>query len=117
MKLDVTRQLTNLDGSSLVQPGTRCTTCGHITDPEPVTLRVVLTTSLVTQTRDQKPIEGDEKAKRWALAIRIQQEDAPELALKELELVQRLVGEIQPTLTAGQVWVMLEGDGAEGASG
>ena len=42
MKLDVTRQLTNLDGSSLVQPGTRCTTCGHITDPEPVTLRGVL---------------------------------------------------------------------------
>ena len=42
MKLDVTRQLTNLDGSPLVQPGTRCTTCGHITDPEPVTLRGVL---------------------------------------------------------------------------
>ena len=111
MKLDVTRQLTNLDGSPLVQPGTRCQTCGHITDPEPVTLRGVLTTSLLAQSGEQVP--GDEKAKRWALAIRIQQEDAPELALKELELVQRLVGEIQPTLTAGQVWAMLEGE-AEG---
>ena len=84
MKLDVMRQLANLDGSPLVQPGTRCTTCGHITDPEPVTLRVVLTTSLVTQTRDQKPIEGDEKAKRWALAMRIQQKDAPELARPQI---------------------------------
>ena len=115
MKLDVTQQLTNLDGSPLVQPGTRCTTCGHITDPEPVTLRGVLTTSLLAQSREQVP--GEEKVKRYTLAIRIQQQDAPELALKELELVQRLVGEIQPTLTAGQVWVMLEGDGAEGASG
>jgi len=114
MKLDVTRQLTNLDGTPLVQPGTRCQVCGHITDPEPVTLRGVLTTSLLAQTREQ--VAGDEKAKRWALAMRIQQEDAPELSLKELELVQRLVGEIQPTLTAGQVWVMLDGrdDGALG---
>ena len=111
MKLDVTRQLTNLDGSPLVQPGTRCTTCGHVTDPEPVTLRGVLTTSLLAQSREQVP--GEEKVKRYTLAIRIQQQDAPELALKELELVQRLVGEIQPTLTAGQVWAMLEGDGAE----
>ena len=115
MKLDVTRQLENLDGSPLVQPGTRCQTCGNITDPEPVTLRGVLTTSLLAQTRDQVP--GEEKVKRYALAMRIQQQDAPELALKELELVQRLVGEIQPTLTAGQVWQLLEGDGAEGASG
>jgi len=107
MKLDVTRELTNLDGTPLVQPGTRCTTCGHITDPEPVTLRGVLTTSLLAQSREQ--VAGDEKARRWALAMRIQQEDAPELSLKELELVQRLVGEIQPTLTAGQVWVMLDG--------
>jgi len=116
MKLDVTRELTNLDGTSLVQPGTRCTTCGHITDPEPVTLRGVLTTSLLAQTREQ--VAGDEKARRWALAMRIQQEDAPELTVKELELVQRLVGEIQPTLTAGQVWVMLEGEaGDEGRLG
>ena len=112
MKLDVTQQLTNLDGSPLVQPGTRCQTCGNITNPEPVLLRGVLTTSLLAQTRDQVP--GDEKARRWALAIRIEQEDAPELTLKELELAQRLVGDIQPTLTAGQVWAMLEGDGDEG---
>ena len=117
MKLDVTRQLENLDGSPLIQPGTRCTTCGHVTDPEPVTLRGVLTTSLITQTREQKQVTGDEKAKRWALAIRIEQQDAPELTLEEMALVKRLVGEIQPTLTAGQVWAMLEGDGAEGASG
>ena len=106
MKLDVTQQLKNLDGSLLVQPGTRCTTCGHITNPEVVTLREAITASLVA--RDQA--EGEEKFKRWALAVRVQQEDAPDLRVDELALIKKLVGKIQPPLTAGQVWVLLEGD-------
>lgn len=112
MRLDVTRQLTNLDGTPLVQPGTRCPTCGHVIDPEPVTLRGVATTSLLAATRDQVP--GEEKARRWTLAMRIQQEDAPDLKVEELALIKEMVGKVQPPLTVGQVWQLLDGDGAEG---
>ena len=112
MKLDVTRQLTNLDGTPLERPSRACPTCGRADESEPITLRAVATTSLLAQSRDQVP--GDEKAKRWALAIRIEQEDAPVLDLDELALVKRLVGEIQPPLVVGQVWAWLEGDRAEG---
>ena len=112
MKLDVTQQLTNLDGTPLERPSRACPTCGRADESEPITLRGVTTTSLLAQTQEQ--MKGDEKAKRWALAIRIEQEDAPILSVEEMALVKRLVGEIQPSLVVGQVWAMLEGNGAEG---
>ena len=112
MKLDVTRQLAGLDGTPLERPVGQCSTCGHVTEAEPVTLRGAMTVSLLAQSREQ--VAGDEKAKRWALAMRIQQEDAPALDLDELALVKRLVGEVQPSLVVGQVWAILEGEGAGG---
>ena len=112
MKLDVMRQLTNLDGTPLERPSRACPTCGRADESEPITLRAVATTSLLAKTQEQ--VKGDEKAKRWALAKRIEQEDAPVLDLDVLALVKRLVGEIQPPLVVGQVWAWLEGDRAEG---
>ena len=51
---------------------------------------------------------GEEKLKRYKLAMLIYDNDAPELSIEDLAKIKELVGKAYVPLIVGQVWSMLE---------
>ena len=106
-KIDVTQTLKNLDGSDLTDATQICPTCGQATEARTWTLRLVLQNVLMAVVRDENP-DGAEKALRYALAMRIHQNDEVELSVEERAKLKDLVGKVYGPLIVGQVWEMLE---------
>ena len=74
------------------------------------TLGRMMIESLLATFRDEENLSGDEKLKRWQLAIKIKNADVMvELTVEEVALVKKLIGKAYSTLIVGQVWELLEG--------
>lgn len=110
MKIDVTQQLTELDGEPLLEPVAVCQQCGQMTGGKPVTLRSVATRALMMQAQGGKNPPAEDKVARYHLAMRIHGEDSPDLSPEEIVLVRQQVGEQYQPLVVGQVWEMLDPD-------
>ena len=106
-KINVTQQLTELDGTVLIQPQQSCPTCRQTIEGVSLTLRVACTASLVDP-QINKDLAGDESVKRYQLAMRIYGEDEPDLSLDERKLTRDLIAKRYGPLVVGQVWGMLE---------
>jgi len=106
-QINVTQHLVDLDGKPLVQPQQSCPTCGQTIEGVPLTLRLVCTASLVAPQANQE-LSGDESVKRYQLAMRIYNEDEPDLSLDERKLTRDLIAKRYGPLVVGQVWGMLE---------
>jgi len=63
---------------------------------------------LLTQTRDEANLPGDEKVRRYKMALQIANEDVVDLPPKDVVLIQELVGRLYTPLVVGQVWEMLD---------
>lgn len=68
-----------------------------------MTLHSVCTNALLTQTRDEANLPGEEKVRRYKLALQISNEDVVDLAPKDVALIQELVGKLYAALVVGQV--------------
>jgi len=107
MKIDVTQQLRSIEGEPLATPETTCPQCGQAMETSPVTVRQVATGALMAQRRDEET-SGEEKVRRYALAVKIHGEDDPDLRAEDVALVKELVGKSYGPLVVGQVWSMLD---------
>ena len=107
MKIDVTQNLKQLDGTPLAQASARCPECGQATEARTFTLRLVAVDALMMQRRGEE-LGGDEKVRRYALAMQIHSEDEPDLKVEDVALIKKLVGELYGPLVVGQVWAMLD---------
>lgn len=101
MKINVTQQFHEIDGTPA--------TVGE--EKNPFMLRKVLVESLLLTYNDEAHLPGEEKVKRYELAVKIQREDEPELKIEDIALVKKLVGKAYAPIIVGQAWSMLEGQG------
>ena len=98
MEVIFERELKDLDGNDIPdQQG------------KPTTLRNIATNSIVAMFQDEKNIGGEEKLKRWDLALKVKNTSDPvSLTVEELALVKNMVAKAYGTLIVGQAWKMLE---------
>jgi hypothetical protein len=98
--LDFTQQITQFDGSDLM---------GTDGKPTRLTLESVAENALLGTYNDEQNLTGEEKLKRYHLAMKIydHKTDA-ELSAEELALVKRLIAKSYNTLVMGRAWELLD---------
>ena len=86
-------------------------------EPEPSTLGLVAKNAVLATYQDEPTLSGDEKAKRYALALKIQDAVGDkagmfhgQLDLKagEIELLKKLIAKSYNPLVVGQTWKILD---------
>lgn len=109
MKIDVTQQIKELDGTPMVTSKQMCPACGQIMGTEePMTVRLASTRALTAVHRDEVGLTGDDKLKRFKLALRITDEGEPDLEAEEIVMVKLMVGKMYGPVVIGRVWKALE---------
>lgn len=106
VKIYFLQSLINLDGSPLETVTAACPACGRATEKRTLTLYSVCAEALLAQLRDENP-PGEEKARRYQLALKITNEDEIELTPEEAVLIRSLVAKVYGPLVVGQVWELL----------
>lgn len=76
---------------------------------EPITLKWVSIESLIGIYQDEKELQGEEKLKRYKLAMKISNGNIIEISVEEIALIKNLIGKAFGTLIVGQAWEYLEG--------
>lgn len=111
MKIDVTRKLMKIDSTPIEMPGYEaCEACGRQrVNGHVMLLRDAMVEALLSSYNDEAKLPGKSKVERYQLALRIQNEDMPEMSIQDLALAQELVSKRFAPLVCGQVWMMLEG--------
>ena len=109
MKINVMEQLTGLDGTPMVTGKHVCQMCGQVvSEKEPMTIRLAATRSLTAVYRDEQNLKGDEKVSRFHLALKIVDEDEPDLKAEDIVLIKKLVGKMYGPVIVGRVWSILD---------
>lgn len=72
-----------------------------------VTLRGVMVNALMSPDTERKPT-GEEKAKRYRLAMDMLDVDEIELAAEDISKIKRLINDCYGTLVVGQAFELLE---------
>lgn len=111
MKVNFSQCLADLDGSPLDLTSEACQFCGRARESRPATLRGVCTDALVARYRDEeagKPLSGEEKMKRYSLALKITAADEFDATLEELALIRKLVAKMFGPRVLGPAWTLLE---------
>jgi len=110
MKIDITQQIMELDGSTPMVTGRQiCQMCGQVVgESEPMTVQVAATRSLTASFRDEQSLPGDEKVTRFHLALKLTDEDEPDLKAEDIVLIKKLVGKMYGPVTVGRVWAILD---------
>ena len=109
MKIDVTQQITGLDGTPMVTGKQICQMCGQVVSkPESMTVRLAAVRSLTAAFRDEQGLPGDQKIARFHLALKITDEDEPDLQAEDIVLVKELVGKMYGPVVVGRVWAILD---------
>lgn len=100
MKVDFSTVLLDMEGKSID---------ASATDKSPATVRKVVVGALIASYADEQNLGGDEKVKRWNLALKIQKEADPiDFKSDEIALMKKLVGKAYGPMIVGQVWEALE---------
>jgi len=79
-------------------------------DGMPLTLRKVCQNALVGTYQDEQSLSGEEKVRRWSLAMKIKKSPDPvDLVSDEVVLVKKLIGKAYGPIICGPAWMLLEG--------
>jgi len=109
MNIDVTQQLVDLDGTPMITGKQMCPTCGQpIGENEPMTIRVTAVKSLTAVFRDEQDLPGEEKVRRFHLALKITDESEPDLKAEDVVLIKKMVGKMYGPVVVGRVWAILD---------
>lgn len=109
MKIDVTQQIVRLDGTPMITGKQVCQMCGQVVgESEPMTVRLAATRSLTATFRDEQSLLGDQKIARFHLALKITDEDEPDLKAEDIVLIKKLIGKMYGPVIVGRVWAILD---------
>lgn len=97
MKIDFTKKLTNLNGEVLTDA----------TSKKDITLSFICVEALLATEKD---VTGDEKMKRYKLAIDIFEGKKEGLSAEEIVLLKELIGKYFTVLIVGQVFPILSSE-------
>ena len=95
-RIDVTQTFVGLDGDVLTDQ-----------DKKELTLRSICENVLLG-TNPKEQIDGEEKVKRYALAMKIHEHDATDMTAEEITLVKKVIGEAYGPMVVGRAWEMLD---------
>lgn len=99
MKIDFSKQITDFDGKAVPTDGDA--------DAGALTLKTVALNALLTLIPGEN-VEGEEKAKRYALALRIHGATEPlDLTAEEVAKIKQLAGRIYFPLVVGRSYELL----------
>ena len=96
MKLDVETILIGLDGKELKDGTTLCT------------FKTVALNALLASFPDEQNLSGEDKFKRYQLAMKINANSEVELSVEEAALIKQLVGKGFAPLVVGRMFEMIE---------
>ena len=109
MNINVTQQLHDLDGTLMVTGKQLCQVCGQVVgENEPLTVRVAAVRSLSANFRDEQDLAGEEKVKRFHLALKLTDEDEPDLKAEDIVLIKKVVGKMYGPVVVGRMWAILD---------
>lgn len=109
MKIDVTQQLTELDGTPMVTGKRMCSACGQMVgEIEPMTIRLAATRALSITFKGEETLPGGEKVAQFHLALEITDEDEPDLRVEDVALIKERVGKMYGQVVVGRVWEILD---------
>jgi hypothetical protein len=100
MKVDFSQQIKGLDGVALKGE-----------DGKELTLATVCTNAVLANFQDEANLSGEEKVKRYDLALAIYSSTEPlDLKSEDVALIKKLVAKMFGALVVGQAFRMLEGN-------
>lgn len=109
MKIDMTQQLTNLDGTPIITGKQVCQMCGQVvSDSEPMTVRVAAVRALTATFRTEQDLPGEKKVERFHLALKLTDEDEPDLKAEDIVLIKKLTGMMWGSVVVGRMWAILD---------
>ena len=109
MNINVTQQLQDLDGTPMTTGKQLCQMCGQVVgENEPLTVRVTAVKSLTAIFRDEQELPGEEKVKRFHLALKVTDEDEPDLKAEDIVLIKKMVGKMYGPVVVGRMWAILD---------
>jgi len=108
-KIDLSYVFKNLDGKPITEQRKLAeTNQGIQMETITATMKLISTNALLAS-NDPK-LDGAEKAKRYALALKINDAGKEiELGIDDLKLLKDLIGQFGSPLIVGQAWEQLEG--------
>ena len=95
MKKDTDREITNIDGSTLIE------------GDKPVRMKNVLVAALLAPGAESST--GEEKARRYKLALAASSGGEIDYSPEDLVLIKRVVGAVYGPLVVGQVYEWADG--------
>jgi hypothetical protein len=114
MKVNMGAEIVDLDGKTILEqvPTGQKNLMGQpiMEDGGPLTLATVSRNALVAVFQDETTITGEEKVKRWALAMRIKKGAEADLSVEEIVLIKKLIGKAYGAVVCGPAWAALEGN-------
>lgn len=99
--IDFNTQITQIDGKPIIDDKGA---------PAPVTLKKVAVEALLTTFPDEASLAGEEKARRYVLAVKISGSDSGkiELTSEDVTMLRKVVGKGYGPLVVGQVWKIID---------
>lgn len=98
MKINFKQKIKNFDDTDAVDESGK-----------QVTLDVVCINALMSNNPEER-VSGDEKLKRYDLALKIKNSNELNLSSEDITLLKKLIGNVYSTLIVGQSYKMLEGE-------
>ena len=109
MKINVTQQIAELDGTPMVTGKQICQMCGQVVGKvEPMTVRLAAVRALSVAFRDEPGLVGEERVARFHLALKITDENEPDLTAEEIVTIKKLTGKLGGNVVAGRMWAILD---------
>lgn len=107
MKINVTAEILDLDGNPIPEkpPGVMALAEPKVANK---TLRSVATLALLEPLRGDENLAGDKKARLWTLAMRVHNEDYPDLDLDDVKLIRDRIDLAFPPLVVGRCREILD---------
>lgn len=114
--IDVTQPICDYDGKPLEDATHICQACGQNVEGVVLTLRLVCTSAavfLATGPSGEPPLPGNDSVKRFALGMRIYENDKPDLTAEEISLLKERIAKQRPPLITARAWGLLDPPGQE----
>jgi len=73
------------------------------------TLKSAIINSLMAQYQGEENLSGEEKLKRFEMALRVQKEDVIDLTSEEILYIKGFIGKAYPLAVVGPAFMILEG--------
>jgi len=110
MKIDVTQNVLDWDGSPFQTTTRTCPTCRRPEEKSPLlTLRSVCLTALGATLDADRKTNAETKYQRFAIGLRIQRDDVVDLTVKEIAALQERINQVYlSAIVVAQAHQMLE---------